>query len=149
MYVLDTRAVSHGKVDTIEPATAAEDLLCRVDIHHREAAAERARQAPGFMMPRTVNCLRPSIVSRSILLLMPSRCSCGEVRRDDQRIGLRQEDEGIVDDAFLAAFKIVIAKAAVAGHVYGEDQQTARIREGRIHDRFDHGHGHANVRDRD
>ena len=146
MYVVDTRAVSDGKVDTIKPASATKDLLCRVDIHHREAAAKCARQATRLHDASHGESLAPVHRVEIDLAVDAEPMFLREVGRDDQRIGLRQEHEGIIDDAFLAAFKVVIAQAAVTGHVYREDQQTARVREGRIHDRFDHGHRHAHIR---
>ena len=51
-------------------------------------------------------------------------CSANSFVSDD-RIGLRQEHQRIVDDRLVAAFEVVVAQAAIAGHVDAEDQQVA------------------------
>ena len=51
--------------------------------------------------------------------------SLGELTRHDQRVRLRQEDERVVDDRLVGGFEVVVAKAAVAGHVDAEHQQAA------------------------
>ena len=78
-----------------------------------------------FMMPRTVNCLSPSTVpsvhaaaDREVVLV-------GELLRQDERVGLREEHQRIVDDRVVAALEVVVAQAAVAGHVDAEDEQVA------------------------
>ena len=96
---------------------------------------------PDRMMPRTVNALSPIIVdsvSRS-----PTRrpFRVGELLRDDDRIGLREKHERIVDDRFVAALEVVLAQAAIAGHVDAEDQDVSLAGEVRRRRRFDDGHG--------
>ena len=49
----------HREIDAVELAAAAEHELRGVDVHDREVAAERAAQAAGRRMPRTMNRLRP------------------------------------------------------------------------------------------
>ena len=53
----------------------------------------------------------------------------GELLRQDERIGLREKDQRIVDDRLVAALEIVVAQAAVAGHVDAEHQQVALARD--------------------
>ena len=43
-------------------------------------------------------------------------------------------------------FQVVVAKAAVAGHIDGQNQQAAAARKRRIHDGFNDGNGHTNFR---
>ena len=42
--------------------------------------------------------------------------------REDDRVGLREEDQRIVDDVVIGRFEIVVAQAAVAGHVDAENR---------------------------
>jgi hypothetical protein len=52
-----------------------------------------------------------------------------EFLRQDDRVGLREEDQRIVDDRLLARLEVVVAEAAIPGHVDAEDQQTSLIRD--------------------
>ena len=84
-----------------------------------------------FMMPRTVNGLSPvASVPSGSLAADGEAVLVGELLRDDDRVGLREEDQRIVDDRLVAALEVVVAQAAVAGHVDAEDQQVALARAG-------------------
>ena len=65
--------------------------------------------------------------------------------REDQGIELGQEDERVVDDG-VVAFEIVVAKAAVTGHVDAEHEQIALSLDVRVDDDFDHRHRDAHAR---
>src|SRR3954470_23463792 len=56
-----------------------------------------------------------------------------ELRRDHQRVGLREKDERIIDDRILGAIKRVIAQSAVASHVHVEDEKVALTGEAGTH----------------
>ena len=79
-----------------------------------------------FMMPRTVNCFSPvhgaerqrGCCTREVILV-------GELLGQDDRVRLREKHQRIVDDRLVAAFEVVVAQAAIAGHVDAEDQQAA------------------------
>ena len=78
-----------------------------------------------FMMPRTVNCLSPSHGAERQLAADGEVVPVGELLREDERVGLRQEHQRIVDHRLVAALEVVVAQAAVAGHVDAEHQQVA------------------------
>ena len=114
------------EVDAVERAAAPEHLLRGVDVHDREVAAERARQARRLhdaadgelpRRPRPCRAAAGCPTARRLLL--------GELLRDDDRVGLREEHQRVVDDRFVAALEVVVAQAAVAGHVDAEDEQVA------------------------
>ena len=70
----------------------------------------------------------------------------GEFLRQDDRVGLREKHQRIVDDRLVAALEIVVAQAAIAGHVDAEDEQVAlaaALDLFGVGDRLDHRHGHA------
>jgi hypothetical protein len=93
-------------------------------------------------MPRTTNPLSPSTVPSVSRLpgVMPFR----KFFRRDQRIGLREEHERVVNHRIIAALQVVIAEAAIAGHIDPENEQVALAFDPRVNDRFDHGDRHAN-----
>ena len=83
-----------------------------------------------FMMPRTVNCLLAERRAERTLAARPARrFLLGEFLRQDDRIRLREKHQRIVDDRFVAALEVVVAQAAIAGHVDAEDQQVALARD--------------------
>ena len=61
-----------------------------------------------------------------------------KVAGQDQGIGLRDEDQRVVDDVFVGVVEIVVAEAAVAGHIDGDDEQLALSLDARLDFRFDH-----------
>ena len=83
---------------------------------------------PDRMMPRTVNALSPTIVDNVTRSPTRRAVSIGELLRDDDRIGLREKHERIVDDGLVAALEIVVAQAAIARHVDAENQDVALAR---------------------
>ena len=90
-------------------------------------------------MPRTVNALSPTIVDNVSAVADAQSVSIGELLGDDDRIGLREKDQRIVDDGLVAALEVVVAQAAIARHVDAENQQVAlareRVRRRRLDDR--------------
>ncbi len=136
------------EVDAVERAPAAEHPLRRVDVHHREVPAERARQtarrhdpAHGERPLAERRAERDRPVHLEAVLL-------GELPRHHERVGLREEDERIVDHRLVGVLDVVLAQAAIAGHVDAEDQQLALAADPGVHHRLDHGHGHAHGRGR-
>ena len=95
---------------------------------------------PVFMIPRMVNCFSPSTVPSGIAIVDAEMVLLGELLRQDDRVGLREKHERIVDDRFVAALEVVVAQAAVAGHVDAEHEQVALARDVRIDDRLDDRH---------
>ena len=91
------RPVLDREVDAIELAAAPEHLLRGVDVHDREVAAERARQ-PGRLHDAADRELllafgraeREPAADRELVLV-------GELLREDDRVGLREKDQRIVD----------------------------------------------------
>ena len=77
------------------------------------------------MMPRTVNCFSPTIVASVSAIADVEMIPLGELPRDDDRVGLREKHQRIVDDRLVAALEVVVAQAAIAGHVDAENQQVA------------------------
>ena len=96
---------------------------------------------PERMMPRTVNALSPIIVDRVSLLADAKVVPLGEFVRDDDRIGLREKHQRIVDDRLVAAFEVVLAQAAIARHIDAENQNVSLARQVRAGRRLDDGHG--------
>ena len=96
---------------------------------------------PERMMPRTVNALSPTIVDSVSAIADVEAVPLRELVRDDDRIGLREKDERVVDDRLVAALEVVVAQAAIAGHVDAENQDVALARQVRRRRRFDDGHG--------
>ena len=79
-------------------------------------------------MPRTVNRRSPERRAERQLAADRDAVLVGELPREDDRVGLRQEHQRIVDDRLVAALEVVVAQAAVAGHVDAEDEQVALAR---------------------
>ena len=80
---------------------------------------------PALSRPRTVNCLGPFDRLERDLAARLDVIAVGEVAGQDQGIGLRDEDQRVVDDVFVGVVEIVVAEAAVAGHIDGDDEQLA------------------------
>ncbi len=126
LAVGERRARLHRQIDAIERAAAPEHLLRGVDVHDREVAAEGAGQsrrlhdaANGERLLAVGGAERqPAAESRCRFL------SANSFDRD-QGIRLREEHQRIVDGRVLAALEIVVAQAAVAGHVDAEHEQVA------------------------
>ena len=78
-----------------------------------------------FMMPRITNCLSPSAVLSGSRLPDVEMILVRELLGHDQRIGLGEKDQRVVDDRLVAAVEVVVAKAAIAGHVDAEDEHVA------------------------
>src|SRR4029079_3468371 len=104
----------HREIDPIERQSTPEHLLRRVDIHDREIAAEGARQtsrlheSPDRERLVSFNGPKRQVAANS------DTVSRGEVVGKDQRIGLGEEDQRIVDLCLLTLFEVVIAQAAIA-----------------------------------
>ncbi len=136
------------QIDAIELPPAAEDVLRRVDIHHREIAAERlahaarAQDAADDEVFRAVDGVERHAAAEA------QRVALGERRADHDRIRLRQEHQRIVEHRLVAGREVCLAQAAIARHVDAEDQEIALPRQPRAHDRFDHRRGHAHLGER-
>ena len=72
----------------------------------------------------------------------------GELAGEDEGIGLREEHQGVVDHVLVAAVEIVVAQAAVAGHIHRENQDAALAGEAGIDGGFDHRGRGADLRNR-
>jgi hypothetical protein len=70
--------------------------------------------------------------------------SIDQLFRNQERVGLRQEHQRIVDAALVIAVEIVVAETSVAGHVDAQHQQVAFSRQlgtdHRLDDRDCHAH---------
>ena len=133
-------AVLQFQIDAIEPSTAAEHLLSGVNIHHGEVAAERAGQPARPHDAAHGERPVPHHRRQRDAVADPQSVSIGELLRDDDRIGLREKHQRVVDDGLVAALEIVVAQAAIAGHVDAENQQVALAREARRRRRLDDRH---------
>jgi len=135
--ILDGDAVVQLEIDAVEPTAPAEDQLCRVDVHDSQVAAERtgepARSHDAAHREGAVADHR----RQGEPIADGERVPRGEFVGDDDRVGLSEKDERIVDDRFVAAFEIVVAQAAVAGHVHAEYQDVALTGEVRSRRRLD------------
>ncbi len=97
-------------------------------------------------MPRTVKRRSPSTVPNAIVWLTVTRRLIRELFRDDERIGLRQKHERIVDHGIVAVLEVVVAQAAIAGHVDTKDQQRALALHTAVDNGLDHGNRDAHGR---
>jgi hypothetical protein len=132
----------NSDIDAVEPAAALEDLLRGIDIHHRQVAAERCGHAArlhdaadGESAVAEGGPKRHRAADAQVIL--PGEFIC-----QDDRVGLRQENQRVVHDLRIAALEVVITQAAVAQHVDAEHVQTPLTR----HSAVDHG---LDNRDRD
>ena len=107
-------------------------LLRGVDIHDSEVAAEGLRHAAGFEDAAHGELLAALHGVEGDFAADGEVVAVGELAGEDERIGLGEEDEGIVDDVLVGVVEIVIAEAAVAGHIDGEDQELALAGESGI-----------------
>ncbi len=76
-----------------------------------------------------------------MVLLKGNAVPVGEIPRDDDRVGLRQEDQRVVDDRLVGGVEIVVAQAAVASHVDAQHEEGALAGNLRVDGRFDDRHG--------
>ena len=144
----DAGALLHRNVNAVELAAAAEHFLSGVDVHHRQIAAESAGQSAGFHDAANGEAFLAfhglhgnRRADREMIFL----CERGG---DDQRIGLGQKDQRIVDAGLVAAFDVVIAQAAVARHIDAQDQNVALPRKPRAGDSFNHRNRRTDLRNR-
>jgi hypothetical protein len=105
-----------------------------------------ARLPPNALESRTTS-QTPRIVNASPLPPCRAQAAAdaqmvltGELVRDDERVGLRQEDGRIVDHRLVAALGVMLAQAAVARHVDAEDQDAPFAHDPGIDDRLDNRH---------
>ena len=77
------------------------------------------------MMPRTVKAFSPSDRAERQAAARREPVPVGELLREDERIGLREKDQRVVDDGVVAALEVVVAQAAIARHVDAEHEQVA------------------------
>jgi hypothetical protein len=68
-----------------------------------------------------------------------------ELGRQDDRVGLGQEHQRVVEHRVVAGGEIVLTKTPIAGHVDAQDQETALARQAGPDDRLDDGRGHADL----
>src|SRR5262249_16383455 len=97
----------HREIDAIELPAAAEHLLRGIDVHDGQVAPERAGEARRLHhaanreLPIAVDRPQrePSAYGDAVLVC--------ELLGQDDRIGLRQKYQRIVDDGLLSAFEVV------------------------------------------
>ena len=145
---IDRRPFLQLQVDTVEAAAASEHLLRRVDVHHRQVAAERARQPARFHDAAHGERLVADHRGQGQLAAHGQAVALRKFLGDDDRIGLRQKHQRIVDDGFVAALQVVVPQAAVARHVDAQNQDVPLARNARGGGRLDHGNGHCHFRHR-
>ena len=148
LSVLDGEALAHFQIDAIEPPPAAEHLLRRIDVHDREVAAkgagQTARPHDAAHRKRLVPDHRRQCEAIADAEIVPRR----ELVRDDDRIGLREKHERVVDDRFVAALEVVLAQAAIACHVDAENQNVSLAGDPRRRRRLDDGDRHLHLGNR-
>ena len=134
-------AFLHRDIDAIERSPASEHVLCGVDVHDRDVAAEGTREARG--LDDAANGEGLLAVRRPERKPAADRnaVAVGEFLGEDQRIGLREEDQRVVNGRIAPAFEVVVAQAAVARHVHAKDEQVALAGDVRVDDDFDDRHG--------
>ena len=123
-------------------------LLRGVDIHDAEVAAEGLGHAARFEDAAHGELLAALHGVEGDFAADGEAVAAGELAREDQRIGLGQEDQRIVDHVLVGVFEIVIAQAAVAGHIDGQDQELALAWEAGIGLGFDDRRGGADIAER-
>src|SRR4051794_30367334 len=101
--MFDSYAVSHSQIDAIEAAPSPEYLLRGIDIHYGKTATEGAREATGLHDAAYGEALAAFHGVELDLAVNGQPVFLSKIRRDDERVRLCEEDERIVDDAFLAA----------------------------------------------
>jgi hypothetical protein len=140
LHLRDGAAGLHADVDSIERPAAPEHPLGSVDVHDREVAAERRRQTRRFH--DAADRERPLSEDRAEWdgALKTNVVPVGEIPCDDDRVGLRQEDQRVVDDRLVGSIEIVVAQAAVAGHVDAQHEERALAGNLRVDGRFDDRH---------
>ena len=73
-------ALAQADIDAVEAASAPEHVLRGIDVHDREIAAECLRHAAGLQQAAHGELLRPSMVSKVILLPLSDVVAVGESR---------------------------------------------------------------------
>ena len=117
------------EIDPIERAAAPEHLLRCVDVHDREIAAEGLVNPVDFMMPRIVNCLFAFGGARAESAPEPNAVACRRTPSTPSASRAARGKQRVVDHRLFSSFQVVVAKAAVAGHVDTEHQQVALRRQ--------------------
>ncbi len=141
-------ALLQRDIDTVEVAAAAEQGLRGVDIHDAEIAAEGLRHAAGLQNAAHGELFAAFHGVEGELAAHRDVIALGKLARQDQGIRLRQKDQRIVDHVLFGVVEIVIAEAAIAGHIHGKDEQFALSREAGVGFGFDHGRGGAHFAQR-
>ena len=100
------------------------------------------------MMPRTVNRRSPSAVPSGTWLLTASPFFSANSFVRMIESGCARKTSGSSMTASSRRIEIVVAQAAVAGHVDAKNQQAAFAGNPRVDNRFDHRHGDAHRRRR-
>ena len=143
LALLQGDAVLEADIDAVEVAAAAEHVLGGVDVHDGEVAAEGLRHAARFHDAAHGELLVALHGVERDFAADGEVVAVGELAGDDERIGLGEEDERIVDHVLVAVVEVVVAEAAVAGHVDAEDEEVALAGEAGVDLGFDDGHGGA------
>lgn len=144
----DRDLVVQREIDAIESTAAAKHLLGGIDIHDGEIAAKGARQTAGSH--DAANRERLVAHHRGQRERPPDRqaITIGEFLGDDDRIGLREKHQRVVDDRLVCVLEVVFAQAPIAGHVDAENQDVPLSRQARAGRRLDDRHRDLDLRDR-
>ena len=133
--IVHRNSAPRGDVDAVEFALLSENSLRRVDVHHRQAAAEslgqssRAEQAAHGKGPGAFHRLQnqPAAHGKAV--------AGGKIAADHDGIRLRQEDQRIIQ---FRSSEVVLANALVRRHVHTQDEQVALPAPARAHHGFHH-----------
>jgi hypothetical protein len=122
-------------VDAVEQPPAGEDVLGRVEIHQRDVAPERGRRP--FRLDEAAHGERLVSVARLEAKRVVDRQSLArrELLGEADRVGLREEDERVVQNVLVA--EVPIADRTVPQEVDAEHHQRLLGLPRRLHDRLD------------
>ena len=98
----ERRAWREGQIDAIERAPASEHLLSRVDVHDREIAAKGARQSRGRHHAADREGLITFDGAQRDPAAKTDAVTTRELTGQDDRIGLREEHQRVVDDGLVS-----------------------------------------------
>ena len=135
-----------GKINAVEPTSPPKYFLRRIDIHHRQITTECRRQSAAFHDAAHGKRFRPLHGFHEYFGIDGKAIGFGKFTSHHQRIGLRKKYQRVVNHRLPTVFQIVIAQAAIAGHVHGQDQNVARSFQFGVNTRFNHWHRHTHFR---
>ena len=121
--IVHRNSAARGDIDAVEFALLPENSLRRVDVHHRQAAAESLRQSSRTEQPAHGKLAGAFHRLQNQPAAHGKAATGGKISAQHDGIRLRQEDQRIIQ---FRSSKVVIANALVRRHVHAQHQQVAQ-----------------------